>query len=388
MRPKVQTPTTATSSWLQRFIRECHSWLPLGSTPGMDAIRHIREELETLDLERDLLLRPEELRRACETRARQDDRHGEGPPPICFLPVYESPAVEIVIFCLPPGSALPLHDHKGMAVLAKLIFGSLRVQLISVLPRPEGGGGGGGEAIPQQVERGRLSGGSEEVSSRESECAGLPCSLLYDGVLQSPTTLLPTHGPGTSSGTTRGGWQRTAGQQEEEEASSSMADGLGLPTGMTAEGCQTRVSPRRHQEQQQQEEEGQQPRGATARSATSTASTACTVCRPPPNSRVLEGLLPTTEFPTTAILALPTIGNVHRLAACDTYTAFLDVLTPPYDQEARRCGFFRLARDADDCLTLVPEHEEPSLCFCGLEGLLPSHFPASTGPAEAADRPS
>eukprot|EP00918_Siedleckia_nematoides_P039017 GHVU01084931.1.p2 GENE.GHVU01084931.1~~GHVU01084931.1.p2 ORF type:complete len:107 (-),score=0.70 GHVU01084931.1:241-561(-) len=58
-----------------------------------------------------------------------------------FLPIHtltKSPTVETVILCVPSGSALPLHDHPGMLVLAKLIFGRLRRQLVSVLPKPKG----------------------------------------------------------------------------------------------------------------------------------------------------------------------------------------------------------------------------------------------------------
>ena len=47
--------------------------------------------------------------------------------PVGYHHVHSSGAFSIGIFVLPPGKSLPLHDHPGMNVLSKLLFGSLRV---------------------------------------------------------------------------------------------------------------------------------------------------------------------------------------------------------------------------------------------------------------------
>ena len=47
--------------------------------------------------------------------------------PICYHHIYSDTSLSMSIFVLPPGGCIPLHDHPGMTVLSKLLFGSLRV---------------------------------------------------------------------------------------------------------------------------------------------------------------------------------------------------------------------------------------------------------------------
>lgn len=57
---------------------------------------------------------------------------GNGPE-ITFIPVAETPDVSMAVFVLPPGTAIPLHDHVGMFVVSRVLWGRLEVREYDVL---------------------------------------------------------------------------------------------------------------------------------------------------------------------------------------------------------------------------------------------------------------
>ncbi|POM72184.1 hypothetical protein PHPALM_11144 [Phytophthora palmivora] len=52
----------------------------------------------------------------------------ERPKRVHYKHVYEDETFSIGIFILPPGVSIPLHDHPGMSVISRLLYGSLHIK--------------------------------------------------------------------------------------------------------------------------------------------------------------------------------------------------------------------------------------------------------------------
>ncbi|KAG1666371.1 hypothetical protein FOA52_007909 [Chlamydomonas sp. UWO 241] len=47
---------------------------------------------------------------------------------VTYIHIFENRHLTLGMFCFPEGACIPLHDHPGMTVLSRLLFGTLRVR--------------------------------------------------------------------------------------------------------------------------------------------------------------------------------------------------------------------------------------------------------------------
>lgn len=120
------------SSSIQALYSLCKNTFTLSkaSHPSSEAVLKICSLMDTIGLS-DVGLKEENL---------EDDRgHGvfgmsmfsraaRWAQPISYIDVYECDSFTMCIFCLPTSSTLPLHDHPGMSVFSKVLYGSMHVK--------------------------------------------------------------------------------------------------------------------------------------------------------------------------------------------------------------------------------------------------------------------
>ncbi|KAJ0260969.1 Plant cysteine oxidase 1 [Hirschfeldia incana] len=93
-----------------------------GVIPSEDKIQQLRDILDNMKPE-DVGLTPT----MPYFRPDYGPEHGSSPP-ITYLHLHQCDQFSIGIFCLPPSGVIPLHNHPGMTVFSKLLFGTMHIK--------------------------------------------------------------------------------------------------------------------------------------------------------------------------------------------------------------------------------------------------------------------
>ena len=104
--------------------------LPNGTAATVDDVSAIAPLMDRITPE-DLGIVPP-TRAANHLTARRFGRPRTGPraldPPLEYLKLHENAAFTMGVFCFPERVTMPLHDHPGMTVVSKLLYGRMRVR--------------------------------------------------------------------------------------------------------------------------------------------------------------------------------------------------------------------------------------------------------------------
>ncbi|XP_030495577.2 plant cysteine oxidase 3 isoform X2 [Cannabis sativa] len=131
-RPPTMTKNSSSNPKIQTLYDLCNkTFTPSGSPPPTsEAIQRICSVLDTIS-PADVGLKevnPDEDRGHGFFGIDQLNRVARWAQPITYMDVYESDSFTMCIFCFPTSSVIPLHDHPGMNVFSKILYGSLHVK--------------------------------------------------------------------------------------------------------------------------------------------------------------------------------------------------------------------------------------------------------------------
>lgn len=118
-REAVAMPTTSPVQRLFDTCKEVFAAGGAGIVPPPEDVERVKAALDGMQLD-DVGLRPD--------TPYFHIMAAERSPIVARLRLHECDKFSIVIFCLPASSVIPLHNHPGMTVFSKLLYGTMHIK--------------------------------------------------------------------------------------------------------------------------------------------------------------------------------------------------------------------------------------------------------------------
>ncbi|XP_054797042.1 plant cysteine oxidase 4-like isoform X1 [Prosopis cineraria] len=118
-------------SKIQAAYEYCHAIFSQQGLPTFQRIQHLKnilDSMEAKDVGIDEFGSCDSAISLQEAGGSRGLLCGRGFSEITYIHIHECDSFSIGVFCLPAGKTFPLHDHPGMIVLSKLLYGSVYVK--------------------------------------------------------------------------------------------------------------------------------------------------------------------------------------------------------------------------------------------------------------------